>query len=116
MLRSKTVLSIFSLFLTGCVMLTPSEPHASATGRISGYVLDSHDRPVAGAEVWASYMRGWTTFMPPVPNAFIVGIACTDSQGRFQITTSKRVDQLAARAERRGGRGEITNVKNQGNV
>ena len=32
--------------------------------------------------------------MPPVPNAFIVGTATTDVNGRFAFNTSKRVDKL----------------------
>lgn len=112
----KFFLTALSLLLIGCVMLTPSLPHSSATGRISGHVLDNRNRPVAGAEVQAIYTRGWTTFLPPVPNAFIVGVARTDPQGFFQLNAAKRVDELAARTTDFRETGNLTGVRNQGNV
>lgn len=97
----------------GCVMLCPSKPHAVATGKIGGKVVDAQGKAVAGAEVSAIYLRGWTTWYPPVPNGFGAGSAVTDSKGRFLIMTKKRVDALSASSRRR--RGMLEGVHQDGN-
>lgn len=109
-----TTVSILVAFLCqGCVMICPSKPHSSATGKIQGKVVDALGKPVEGAQVMAIYIRGWTTFYPPVPNGFVAGSAVTDSKGRFLITTKKRVDALSASWGRQ--RGALEDVYQQGN-
>lgn len=94
---------LLALTCQGCVMICPSKPHFSATGKIQGRVIDGKGRPVGGVEVMAIYMRGWTTWYPPVPNAFVAGKAVTDEMGRFLIVTKKRVDGLSVSSRNRKG-------------
>ena len=113
--RQATFCALIMSF-SGCVMLCPSPRHSTASGIITGTVLDSKDRPVAEAEVQAVYLRGWTTFLPPVPNGFVVGVARTDRQGRFRLVTDKRVDQIWVHSERFAMRGELHTIRPWGNV
>lgn len=102
-----------ALLCQGCVMIFPSKPHSSATGKIQGIVVDAKGRPVVGVDVEAIYIRGWTTYYPPVPNWFVAGSAVTDSRGRFLIMSKKRVDALRASSSHR--RGKMANVLQDGN-
>lgn len=110
----KCVVAITVIILSqGCVMICPSRPYSSATGKIEGEVVDVQGKPVAGAEVMAIYLRGWTTWYPPVPNGFVVGEVNTDGGGRFFIMTKKRVDALWASSRHR--RGELVDVQQERN-
>lgn len=110
MITRSLMLAPLPFVLSGWIMLCPQQRHSSATGVITGSVLDRDNRPVAGIQVMAVYVRGWTTLCPPGPNAFVAGVAHTDGQGRFRIYTSKRVDELDA------GTGRLLSVKANDNL
>jgi hypothetical protein len=105
------------LILPGCIIPVHYEKHgSSATGEITGSVLDPRGHPAAGVEVQAIYLRGFATVPPPIPDAFVVGSARTDAQGQFRLVTSKRVDELSARTDDFRASGELTSVLPAGNV
>jgi len=104
---------LFALILSGCVMLVPSKQHSSASGLIEGRVVNQAGKPVSMARVEAVYLRGWTTFYPPVPNAFVVGSSMTEKDGSFKIQSTKRVDKLMVTTRPRG---EIFGVNEKGNI
>ena len=60
-------------------------------------MLDPAGNIVSGANVSAVYVRNWTTVFPPVPNHFVLSSAKTDKNGRFELTTSKKISWIAAR-------------------
>jgi len=86
--------SVLCFMLSGCIILCPSKRHSTATGWITGKVVDSLNHPVRWAMVSAVYVRGWTTFCPPVPNWFVVGTTKTDDHGQFRVFGTKRVDLI----------------------
>ena len=91
-------LSLTALLFTGCVLCPPYvASEASPTGVFRGVVLDPAGNLVSGANVSAVYVRNWTTILPPVPNHFVLASAKTDKNGRFELTTSKRISWIAAR-------------------
>ena len=100
-------------WLAGCVWVSPSvfDRKPAVTGLITGIVVDAKQRPVSGAFVDGIYVRKWTTIVPPVPNAFVVGTATTDVNGRFAFNTSKRVDILIADTRRSWGELDIVAQK-----
>lgn len=112
-LRLSSLLILLALLMSGCVLILPSTHHSSASGIIEGKVVHQNGRPASAVEIDAIYQRGWTTFYPPVPNAFIVGTATTDKDGSFKIITTKRVDELVAHTQPRS---KILGVKNSGNI
>jgi hypothetical protein len=101
------------LLLSGCVSIPPSKQHSSASGLIEGRVVNQKGKPVYMARVEAVYLRGWTTFYPPVPNAFVVGSSMTEMDGSFKIQSTKRVDKLMVTTRPRG---EIFGVNEKGNI
>lgn len=122
-MRDHTKQAVFSFalmgllfLLSGCIMLCPSKPHSTATGWISGKVVDETNRPVADAEIKAIYVRGWTIFYPPCPNGFLVGTDHTDSNGCFRLFTAKRVDELSGASPSFKSRGELHGVKSTSNI
>ena len=112
-IRTHILLLFLSLLMTGCIMILPSPQHSSALGAIEGQVVNQNGRPVAEVTVDAIYRRGWTTFYPPVPNAFIVGSGVSDRNGSFRIFTTKRVDELMVHSQPPS---EIIGVKKNGNI
>ena len=91
-------LSLTALFFTGCVLCPPYvASEASPTGVFRGVVLDPAGNLVSGANVGAVYVRNWTTILPPVPNHFVLASAKTDKNGRFELTTRKKISWIAAR-------------------
>ena len=91
-------LSLTTLFFTGCVLCPPYvASEASPTGVFRGVVLDPAGNLVSGANVSAVYVRNWTTILPPVPNHFVLASAKTDKNGRFELTTRKKISWIAAR-------------------
>ena len=91
-------LSLTALLFTGCILCPPYvASEASPTGVFRGVVLDPAGNPVSGAIVSAIYVRNWTTILPPVPNHSVLASAKTDKNGRFELTTSKKISWIAAR-------------------
>lgn len=91
-------LSLTAFLFTGCVLCPPYvASEASPTGVFRGVVLDPAGNLVSGANVSAVYVRNWTTILPPVPNHFVLASAKTDKNGRFELTTSKKISWIAAR-------------------
>jgi len=111
--------AIAILNLSGCVVLNQnaSPERQSATGEITGRVVDSKGAGINGAEVDAFCIRNWT--IAPFSNSFLVGSSQTKADGSFKIVTDERVDELVAFDNRTKGawkEGALEHVAISGNV
>ena len=105
----RILLSAFALFLflsvsafllfSGWLWIDTAKHPPGHVGKITGIVVDSKNRPVAGATVEGHYDRGWAITMPPVPNAVTVASAVTGPDGRFELKSAKRIDEISVQGE-----------------
>ena len=101
--------------LAGCVpALGPNYP--SATGTISGRVVDSAGRSVAGANVMAIYYGPFVQLLPPAPNALVAAQTTTAADGTFRFVTTKHVQEFSARSRDFHLIGELRGVSQTGNL
>ncbi len=106
---------LLAILLSGCVPTLVN--YQSATGAITGTVVDPGGRPVAGARVTAIYYSPFTSLLPPAPNAMFAGETRTRPDGTFTLTTSDRVQELSVMSSRSGGmRGELRGVEQTENL
>jgi hypothetical protein len=106
------LLLLTSLVVSGCV---PTLVHyRSATGTVTGKAVDDRGRPVAGAEITASYYAPFISLLPPAPNAMFAGKTVTRADGTFALTTRHRVEQLSAYSP--CCRGDLRGVEQTGNI
>jgi|ERR1700738_697998 len=103
------------ILLAGCVpAFGPHYP--SATGSISGKVIDAAGRPVARANVTAVFFSSWIQLIPPSSNQLVAGQTLTADDGTFTIATPERIQLLAAQSEDFKLWGELKGVKQSGNI
>jgi hypothetical protein len=113
MLSTRPFIALF--LLTGCI--PTSGPHyESATGTISGEVVDAAGRPVAHARVTAIFFSSWVQLIPPADNQLVAGETRTADDGTFTITTHERIQLLAAQSEDFKFWGELKGVKQSRNI
>jgi hypothetical protein len=104
-----------AVVLVGCApAYGPHYEHV--TGTICGKVVDPAGRPVARARVTAVYYGSWVQLIPPADNQLVAGKTLTRNDGTFTMTTSQRIEILAARSEDFKMVGELRGVKQSGNV
>jgi hypothetical protein len=106
---------VAAFFLAGCVP-TAGPHYESATGTISGRVVDTGGRPVSHARVTAIFFGHWVQLIPPVDNQFVAAETRTAGDGTFTITTRERIQLLAAQSEDFKFWGELHGVKQSGNI
>jgi len=106
---------VAAFLLTGCIP-TVGRHLPYATGNISGTVIDSSGRPVAGATVTAIYVSSWIQVIPPSSNQVVAAQTVTKDDGTFTITATERIEILAAHSDDFKMVGDLNGVKQNGNV
>jgi hypothetical protein len=105
--------------LGGCVGVLPPnavKSRPSITGYITGFVVDSKGRPVAGAMVWGIFLQRWTIGYVP-PGFEIVNCRTnTDANGRFSFNASEKLDKLYAETRDIKMNGQVDHMTQEGNI